>query len=324
MKHWLLLTVLASACFRLAAEDVKLAEGFAVGGVDLIAKNKIDKGQQLLFKALAYDNNCALALYELGKQFEEECNLVSAADFLARAVVELAKGEKNRKDYVAKRADATRRLQKLNPYAIQISLLLENYAQDLIKINQKNSDGLTAEEISNRLDLLNLTSVLPKDKIPIASGKLVLWNQYNADGNNWGTLQCNISLFQGSKIIWEKKELPVKWESGKDCATELRLPPIAFDRIRVEITKWYSMGGGLAEIEIWKGATNIARGCLVMASSVYRERSTIQSVTDGITTSAHYGKGYWRLSKGAAGWVEVDFTKKSPVNTTPSADGGSE
>ncbi|MFH0937756.1 MAG: hypothetical protein V1899_00495 [Planctomycetota bacterium] len=167
MKHWLLLVIiLAMACFRLASEDAKLAEGFAVGGADLIAKNKIEKGQQLLYQALAYDNNCVIALYELGKQFEEEGNLVLAADFLTRAVVEFAKNEKSNSSYNAKRADATRRLQKLNPCAMQFSLLLEYYGQDLIRINKKVPDSLTTDEIGIRIEQLKLASILPKDKFP--------------------------------------------------------------------------------------------------------------------------------------------------------------
>jgi len=161
-----LLTVLIGARSGLAVESSSEASGLAETGANLLAAGKIEKAQTQFYKALAYDSHCAVALYELGKLFETEGNVVSAADFLAHASLELAKGEAANPDFAVKHKDAIKHLQKLNPYAMQYSQLMENYAQDLCKITKKSPDSLTTEEICNRIDSLSLATILPKDKLP--------------------------------------------------------------------------------------------------------------------------------------------------------------
>jgi hypothetical protein len=167
MRNAAVVLVLSVVCAgTVLAEDAKMAEGLASSGADLVGKGKVEKGKDLLFRAFAYDANCPLALYELGKLFEAEGNARAAADFLGRANVELAKGEKANPDFAQKRGDANRRLQKLNPYAMQFGSLVEDYAQELNRIMKKVPDTLTAEEARNRVDVLNLAALLPKEKLP--------------------------------------------------------------------------------------------------------------------------------------------------------------
>jgi hypothetical protein len=146
--------------------DEKEAMALAESGVTLLGSGKVEKGKELLFKALAHDANCPIALFELGKIFEAAGMNVSAADFLARASVEFAKGEKSNPAYAGKRSDANRRLQKLNPYANQFTTIMEEYAAELGKIAKKSPDSMTAEEAIRRMNTVSLSSHIAAEKMP--------------------------------------------------------------------------------------------------------------------------------------------------------------
>jgi tetratricopeptide (TPR) repeat protein len=161
-----LLAVFINARCGLAVESASEAGGLAETGVALLAAGKTEKAQTMFYKALAYDSDCAVALYELGKMFEAESNSISATDFLTKALVALAKDKAAHPDYGAKLQEATRRLQKLNPYALQYNKLIEDYARNLCLLTKKCPDRLTAEDVSRRVDALGLDTLLPMDKLP--------------------------------------------------------------------------------------------------------------------------------------------------------------
>lgn len=134
-------------------------------GVTLLATSK-EKAKDFFYKALAHDANCPIALYELGKLFETEGQNVSAADFFGRAALAFAKGEKVDPAFAAKKSDAQRRLQKLNPLAMQYNWAMEDYAAEITKITKNSPDSLTLEEAHQRVDRLELYKVLPPEKMP--------------------------------------------------------------------------------------------------------------------------------------------------------------
>jgi hypothetical protein len=134
-------------------------------GVTLLATSK-DKAKDFFYKALAHDGNCAIALYELGKLFEAEGQNVSAADFFGRAALAFAKGEKADPAFAAKKSDAQRRLQKLNPLAMQYNWAMEDYAAELTKVAKNSPDSLTLEEAHSRVEKLELYKILPPEKMP--------------------------------------------------------------------------------------------------------------------------------------------------------------
>ena len=85
---------------------------------------------------------------------------------------------------------------------------------------------------------------------------------------------------------------------------------IAADTVRVEIVRWHGVGGGLSEVEAFSGKENIARGCRVTVSAVWRNwagdtRFSGAELTDGITTSSNHEVGYWMLPDGQTGWAEI-------------------
>ena len=131
-------------------------------GAELATKGNTEISKDLLYKALANDNNCPLALYELGKIFEAERNNSSAANFLSRAIPGLAK----RVEYASQCADATRRLQTLDPYASKLTVLLTEYARNLVIIIKQYPDSFSMREAYSRSQLLRLAEIVP---IEIAS-----------------------------------------------------------------------------------------------------------------------------------------------------------
>ena len=74
--------------------DKDLAAALASGAAKLASESKNEKAKEMCFKALANDEDCAEALFELGKLYEKEGQSIAAADFLVRASREFAKDDK--------------------------------------------------------------------------------------------------------------------------------------------------------------------------------------------------------------------------------------
>ena len=170
MKHYLTLSLLAMLLWvtsgTVAAQDKAVAAAFASGAAKLAADGKIDKAKELCFKALANDEDCPDALFELGKIFEKENNMSAAADFLVRASREYGKGEAANPAFASKRKDCETRILRLNPYATRYTTALADYTGELNTITKKVTDALTLEEACERADMLQLRSVLPPEKAP--------------------------------------------------------------------------------------------------------------------------------------------------------------
>ena len=84
------------------------------------------------------------------------------------------------------------------------------------------------------------------------------------------------------------------------------------DRFRVEVTRIYGKAGGFAEVEIYSGKRNIARGAPVTASAPFGtgDARSCDKITDGILSSARYRVGYWLMKEDArTGWAEIDLSK---------------
>ena len=141
------------------------------------------------------------------------------------------------------------------------------------------------------------------------SHKIVLWNTHNSRYNTSGALECNVVLLKGTTVAWRSNKVTVPWKRNADTSATVQAPPKRFDRIRVEITRWQGYSGGLAEIEVWRGKENIARGMPARASAAADSRTRAAAVTDGVTTSSTYKNGYWLLPDNQAGWVEVRLAR---------------
>jgi hypothetical protein len=165
-----ILSVLIIASLALAAgvraEDKQLAAAFAASAGKLAAEGKNDKAKDMCYKALANDEDCAEALFELAKLFEKENNMSAAGDFYVRAGREFGKGEAANPAFTSKRLEAETKIKRLNPYATRFATVMTDYAQELGGITKKSTDSLTLEEAGDRVSSLRLASIVPPDKMP--------------------------------------------------------------------------------------------------------------------------------------------------------------
>src|SRR4029077_18430482 len=115
-------------------------------------------------KALANDETCPDAVFELAKIFDKEGNTASAGDFYQRASVLLAQDPKPAN--AIKRSEALTRVKALNPFAPRIAGIYEEYALDLDKLFRANKDTLTQDSAMERVSQLKLSTVLTPDKMP--------------------------------------------------------------------------------------------------------------------------------------------------------------
>ena len=143
--------------------------------------------------------------------------------------------------------------------------------------------------------------------------ELVIWNQHNGTAKDRGTKSVRVEVFNGGSLLWKADKLEIEWSGDADTKLAVKIPHqnFSFDRVRVTVLEWMAGGGGLAEIELLKDGTNIARQCTVTASAVLQndERFGPKRLNDGITSSKDFAVGYWLLPNSKAGWAELHLPK---------------
>lgn len=159
-----------------------------------------------------------------------------------------------------------------------------------------SSSGPQKSEIEGKLDALELYP-----------DKIVLWNTHNAGHYDRGTLMCKVSLLFRGNVI-DSKVLPVVWKKGEQASTVYRPPTRRVDQVRVDVLKWHQVGGGLAEVEVYQGDTNLSLGVAANASGMLDERFPAEAVTDGDRGTPSRYAGVWLLPGDKVGWVQVDLT----------------
>lgn len=155
---------------------------------------------------------------------------------------------------------------------------------------------------------IDLAFAEPRACDGIVADRVVVWNQHNGASGDRGTTACHLSLVSNGKEVWRRENLKLDWHADQTDQTEIELPDVPFDRLRVEVASWRGIGGGLGEVEVWRRERNLARDCPVEASGSHIERCRAQNVTDGLTAATESGGGYWLLPDGEPGWVEIDLS----------------
>ena len=226
-------------------------------------------------------------------------------------------------------ADALAKVYSLNQgYAFQLESLIKQFMQaDKIDEAKKANEELSRVKFELAdLEVRQLKTETVKTngaveieqetkEAGVTGGKrMVIWNTHNAQHNNLGTLSCDVTLYSVTKAVWEKKGIEVPWKPGTDCSVSIDVPAgLRFDRVRVNITKWVGLGGGLSEIQVFDGRKNIAEHCRATASGFWKDGNGShppERLTDGNTSSEVFAKGYWLLPDSQPGWAEIDLTKK--------------
>jgi tetratricopeptide (TPR) repeat protein len=159
-----ILLAVVSSFNTLVAADRSGADALAAAGAALVAKGNISQAKDMLYKALANDENCPDAIFELAKIFDKENAAVSAGDFYQRAMILMA--QESKPETVSKRAEADRRVKALNPFAPRIGGIFEDYAQDLDRLLKKVPDSVTQDAALARVDELKMSSIITAEKMP--------------------------------------------------------------------------------------------------------------------------------------------------------------
>ncbi len=153
-------TILALAllCLPLLASDTDLANALAAAGTAQVAKGNTEQAKDMFYRALAYDEACGEALYELARLAERDGDKALAGTLYARSVPNL-------KD-ATKRALAEAKTKILNPLAAKVTTSFDEYARGLENVVRRNADKVTFESATQRIGTNELARFLAADKMP--------------------------------------------------------------------------------------------------------------------------------------------------------------
>jgi hypothetical protein len=135
--------------------------------------------------------------------------------------------------------------------------------------------------------------------------RIVLWNTHNAQHNNAGATLVNVVLSLRGTPAWRRDNIPFPWEADRDTSLTLPCPRTAFDEVRVEVVRWRGECAGLSEVEVWRGDDNLVQGAAVRVSSAFDPIFPAAAITDKVTNSSAYAKGYWLAAAKQPAWAEV-------------------
>jgi hypothetical protein len=186
----------------------------------------------------------------------------------------------------------------------------QKYYQEFLAVHDaKDGQRLQAVE---RLETVGRHLAAALAKTSSGSGdRIVIWNQYNGkEYQDRGTNEINLSLMSGGRPVWSKRGVVVPWQGGEDTFVSVNAPRVAYDVLRIEIVSWHKLGGGLAEIEVYRSGQNIAKGAQVAVSKTPAGSPPPSMLVDGITTSARVSAGYWILPDKTPGTIDIQIKSR--------------
>ncbi len=145
VKAILILVLLICVSMTARATESNLVDAFVSAGETLAAKGQPEQAKTMLFKALAYNEKSAPAIFELARIYEKEGRKEEAAQFYQQV---LSSG-------VPKyQAEAAAKVATLNPFQAKLTVLLKGYSEDLERVGKKS--GLVRTEALQRATRLGL------------------------------------------------------------------------------------------------------------------------------------------------------------------------
>jgi hypothetical protein len=141
---------------------------------------------------------------------------------------------------------------------------------------------------------------------------IVFYNANNRNnGNDSGTLECNIVLIKKRRLTRRIKGVKVIRERNVDARTVVPIPNTSFDAIKIELTKLYPKGqGGFSEIKVIIDGEDVSKKAkMIVASDFHSRLHTPKSVVDGNLESNKKG-GYWLTKKSKykrKHWIRLEF-----------------
>lgn len=246
-----------------------------------------------------------LVRYKTGlKQSQESVakgNEFGRTEYLAviNGIAEAAKNDYKRAIIESNQIAETAMRENNRQYELTVAAALKKH-QDAIS----KSD----ETFRQQTEAINL-----KSRFNASRGRIgmVIWNlPPDQELHKRLTTAVTIELLYGSEVVWTRKNVKL---NRKLPNNPIRLPNVIFDSVSVEILKWTGSGGGLAEIEVFLGESNVAkfRPCEVSSIETLPIHLDDQnSLTDGVTRPTTLGNGYWIPEGDAKATVTVQLLGK--------------
>ncbi len=147
----LIASLALSGCF---AADPSLATGLAEAGAALAAKGKTEAATSMLYRALANDENCGVALYELGRLSEASGDKSTATVFYTKVLSCVLDDKRS--------ADLEKRLSRLNPLALKLRDSIREYASAIKIVSKKYPDVATTAAAASCLDGVSRMNIIPQ------------------------------------------------------------------------------------------------------------------------------------------------------------------
>jgi hypothetical protein len=191
--------------------------------------------------------------------------------------------------------------QQLKAAAEPIKVRYAAYLETLKKTLGAKGEVNAALAVQREIDSLGLP-VVPQIKSHDGD-KLVIWNTNNGGKGDRGARKVNIAVYANGRETWHLNGHSIKWEPQAQTKTEIALPAVPIDKVRIEITALENNRGGLAEVEYIRDGQNIALKRPVQTSAVWENDASRQGdkLTDGDTVSS------WLLPDKKTGWAEISL-----------------
>lgn len=157
MKTVVLVFSLISFLAACSDSDADLAAALAETGAIHAVKGHPEQAKDALYRALAYDMTCGVALFELAKIADKEGDLKTAGELYRRSLGCLPSG--------SAKSQAESRYMTLNPIAGKMALLFKDYARSLEVLSKTHTDEATLSGCNERIRILKENSFISKEYI---------------------------------------------------------------------------------------------------------------------------------------------------------------
>lgn len=211
LRLFLIATALASGLY--AADDAALSDGLLKAGVALANRGRAEQAEQMLWRALAYNERCTTAYVELARLTERGGDKDGAVALYRKALM--------LDPSPAERRDVETKIRILSPLFSKLDQALLEYAKSIAKIRDAHPmDGLVLGEIESRSRSLLIKDRVPKPPTiaPILVEKRDLTGKWMGSNPAW-TRPSIVDLRSDGSFLMLDKHLVGTWRFTNDDLT---------------------------------------------------------------------------------------------------------
>lgn len=190
--------------------DDRLAEALAKTGAALSANAKIDQAEEVLYRALAYNDRCASAYFELAVIAEKRGDRGTACDLYVLAD-EFSVDQRLKSECV-------RHIGKLSPAPIRLKMVIAEYATALDKL-EPTAGPVASADLEQRRIALHLPKKPPASVSAAPFTPVGKWIKNEEDGCVLNFTDDKRVVMQGVLAKWSVKDSVVIVEWSKFWGT---------------------------------------------------------------------------------------------------------